>query len=322
MQPSVSSAATNGHFLTAVLEGLTGPGQKRLPPQFFYDDVGSALFEAISALPEYGLTRADRRLLVRHSRAIADRLPADVSILELGSGTGVKTAYVLRAVAARQRTLHYFPIDVSEAALSRCVTELSQIGSVHAIEGSFLDGLRQALARIPSDQPALVLFLGSTIGNFDQSDAVGFLRELRSLLRANDRLLIGADLVKPVDQLLLAYDDPAGVTAAFNLNLLSRMNRELGANFNLRRFRHFARWDARAKRVEMHLASREAQVVRIAAADFDISFETGETIWTESSHKYEVADLLDMASACGFRPAEMWTDEEWPFAESLWIAAD
>lgn len=320
MQPSASLTPDNAEFVQAVRDGLARSGQKSLPAKFFYDEVGSALFDAISVLPEYGLTRADGRILARYSRGIADRLPDEVTVLELGSGSGAKTAHVLRAIAARQRELHYYPIDVSERALSRCVADLSQFGRVHPVNAGFLDGVRGAIARVSPKQPVLVLFLGSTIGNFDRDESAGFLRELRSLLRANDRLLIGADLVKPLEQLLPAYDDPAGVTAAFNLNLLSRMNRELGADFNLRRFRHFARWDPSAKRIEMHLASRETQVVNIVAADCVVSFDTGETIWTESSHKYEVADLLDMAHASGFRPAEMWTDQEWPFAESLWIA--
>ena len=320
MQPSASLALSDSSFARAVRDGLAGIGPKRLAPEFFYDEVGSALFEAISVLPEYGLTRADRRLLIRHARSIAARLPEDVAVIELGSGSGTKTAHVLRPICARQKRLDYFPIDVSASALEHCGTELAAFATVHPIQASFLDGVKQAMAGVPAGATVLVLFLGSTIGNFDREHALTFLQQLRGSLRPNDRLLLGADLVKPVEQLLLAYDDPVGVTAAFNLNLLARMNRELGANFNLRRFRHFARYDSAAKRVEMHLASREAQNVSIPAAGCVIHFETGETIWTESSHKYEVSDLLDMAGSSGFRAAEMWRDQEWPFAECLWIA--
>jgi L-histidine Nalpha-methyltransferase len=180
--------------------------------------------------------------------------------------------------------------------------------------------LREALSRIPPGRRILVLFLGSTIGNFDRSTATAFLQSVRAVLTPGDLLLLGADLVKPVDRLLLAYDDPAGVTAAFNLNLLARINRELGADFDLSRFRHLARYDTGEERIEMHLQAMEEQSVNIASAECTVRFAAGETLWTESSHKYTMDGLDQIAQAGGFRVKASWTDDEWPFAESLWEA--
>lgn len=308
----------DSHFADAVRRGLGGAGQKRLPPEFFYDEVGSALFEVITLLPEYGLTRADRRLLARYSLEIVARAGGPSSVIELGSGSGAKTAHLLRAISHNGARPDYFAIDVSRSALERCRLELSGIASVTTIEAEFLDGVRQAMARVRPEQRVLVLFLGSTIGNFGRAASIEFLGRLRALLRPGGRLLMGADLVKPVEQLLPAYDDPAGVTAAFNLNLLARMNRELGARFDLRQFRHKVRWDAVESRVEMHLESMRAQSVWIEEAGCTARFEAGETLWTESSHKYTLGDLDRIAAASGFRAMESWVDEQWPFAECLW----
>lgn len=312
--PSLSRLAAD------VREGLTGL-PKRLPAEYFYDQVGSALFEAITVLPEYGLTRADGRILWRHSDDIVALAPTPVSVLELGSGSGTKTAHLLRSVAQRQGCAEYYPIDVSRAALDQCARELSKCANVHPIHDTFLDGLAAALSRVPSGGSVLLLFLGSTIGNFDRASAHDLLGQVNALLRTGDMMLIGADLVKPVAQLIAAYDDPAGVTAAFNLNLLARINRELGADFDLRRFRHEARYDTAEKRIEMHLVSEFDQSVRIPFANCTVRFEAGESIWTESSHKYEIGDLETMAAQGGFRVRHSWTDQEWAFAESLWEVA-
>ncbi len=306
-------------FATAVCDGLSST-PKTLPPEYFYDDVGSALFETITVLPEYGLTRADRRILANNAQAIARQAPNHCSVLELGSGSGSKTAHVLRAIARRQGRVDYYPIDVSKAALDCCERELSGIAEVHPVHASFVEGVRQALAHAGGG-PVLVLFLGSTIGNFDRDDAGNLLEQIRDELLEDDCLLIGTDLVKPVPELLLAYDDPAGVTAAFNRNLLARINRELGGNFDLRRFRHEARYNPRENRVEMHLVSMCSQSVEIQLASCVAMFQPGESIWTESSHKYEMSTVMDMARRAGFEVADSWTDEEWAFAESLWIAA-
>ncbi len=307
-------------FASEVKAGLTKPGQKELQAKYFYDDLGSALFEAITLLPEYGLTRADARLLRTYSPEIVDRIASPVIVAELGSGTGQKTRFLLNALRSSQSWLRYCPIDVSKLALDRCALELSPVAEVEPICESYIPGLRQAAhQRRPSDR-LLVLFLGSTIGNFPRSGAIDFLVELRQTLRPGDWLLLGADLVKPINQLLLAYNDPTGVTAAFNLNVLARANRELGANFNLRRFAHESSYDEQNQRVEMHLRSLTHQSVTIPGAGCRVEFGAGETIWTESSHKYQLQDLNDMASLTGFRTEAQWVDREWPFVETLWTA--
>lgn len=315
------ASASLERFAASVRDGLTKHPQKQLSPEYFYDEVGSALFEAITVLPEYGLTRADARILRRHASDIVRLAPLPISVLELGSGSGSKTSHILRSLAQRQGLVNYYPIDVSHAALDQCTKELSNAAQVHPIHATFVDGVRKALSRVPNGNRVLLLFLGSTIGNFDPASACDLLAQLRGVLAAGDMMLIGADLVKPVDDLIAAYDDPAGVTAAFNLNLLARINRELGANFDLRQFRHEARYDIHEKRVEMHLVARANQKVEVPGADCTVTFLAGESIWTESSHKYELRDLSALAAASGFRVIETWSDQEWPFAESLWLAA-
>jgi L-histidine N-alpha-methyltransferase len=307
-------------FAQCVRECLTKAGQKELPSKYLYDEVGSALFETICVLPEYGLTRADARLLETHAREIVDRLPSPIQVAELGSGTGKKTRWILEALSRRQRT-YYYPIEISPSALAACEKELGQIDlvSVVGFEKTYLEGLRAVVNGRDSQEHLLVLFLGSTIGNFDREAGDGFLREVRAILRAGDALLLGTDLEKSVATQILAYDDPAGVTAAFNMNLLARINRELGANFDLKSFRHEARWNAIDRRIEMHLKSLRPQTVSIPAADLQVMFGAGETIWTESSHKYQPAEVVAMAQRTGFRCDNQWIDAEWPFAQNLLI---
>ncbi|HTR34794.1 MAG TPA: L-histidine N(alpha)-methyltransferase [Bryobacteraceae bacterium] len=302
-------------FAGDVRNGLAKP-QKELHSKYLYDELGSSLFEAITHLPEYGLTRADERLLRTHAAEITGMLPSSVAVIELGSGTGRKTRHILEAI--RDAELRYFPIDVSVDALARCQRDLADVAEVHPLEQSYLDGMANAAAWRRPGESLLVLFLGSTIGNFERPCAVEFLRDLRRALRPGDFLLLGADLVKDRDAMLVAYDDPTGVTAAFNLNLLGRVNRELSANFDLRAFAHEARWNEHERRIEMHLRSRVRQNVLVAAADLRLEFLPGETIWTESSHKFHLAELAAMAEQCGFDVEGQWMDPEWPFAESLW----
>ena len=306
-------------FTYDVRRGLGQSGQKEVPSTYLYDAVGSALFEAITHLSEYGLTRADERLLRRHSAAIASRLPAGTAVAELGSGSGKKTRYLLEALT-KHRGLLYFPIDVSPTALAACKQELSSAASVIPLEHSYFEGLQIAAARRRPGEALLVLFLGSTIGNFDRAGARNkFLRTVASILSPGDALLLGTDLLKPQSQLILAYDDPAGVTAAFNLNLLARINRELDADFDLKQFTHEARYNLRHQRIEMHLRSLRSQSVNIRAAGFSVRFEEGETIWTESSHKFDLNQIPRLARASGFIHLESWVDFEWPFAENLWM---
>ena len=307
-------------FAAEVRADLSKP-QKELHSKYLYDELGSALFDAITRLPEYGLTRADERLLAEHAPAIA-RLARPSTIIELGSGTGEKTRHILGAMRAFEFSARYIPIDVSSKALERCEHDLAGIAEVRPIESSYLEGMELAASQRAPHESFLVLFLGSTIGNFERSAGLEFLGDVRSFLKHGDSLLIGADLVKGRDQLLSAYDDPIGLTAAFNLNLLGRVNRELGANFDLRNFAHEARWNESERRIEMHLRSRASQSVCIGGggfgASFNIRFQAGETIWTESSHKYRLDDLREMAEQAGFAIRAQWVDAEWPFVESLW----
>ncbi len=319
----VNAIPTNAtyEFALDVRAGLTRPGQKELPSKYFYDDVGSALFEVISHLPEYGLTRADERLLRRHADEIVDRLAGPVAVAELGSGSGKKTRWLLEALCRRQRTF-YYPVEISRSALAMCERELGNIDSISILgfEREYLDGLLDVAAYRQSGQRLLVLFLGSTIGNFDRCAGVKFLSEVRRILEPGDSLLLGTDLEKPIAQLLRAYDDELGVTAAFNLNLLARINRELEADFDLSQFAHVARINHEARSVEMHLRSSCRQTVSIPAAEVVVEFLEGETIWTETSHKYSVEEIFSIAGDAGFQCEAQWIDEPWPFAESLLIA--
>lgn len=308
-------------FAGDVRAGLTRAGQKELPSKYLYDNVGSALFEVISYLPEYGLTRADERLLRRHADEIVDRVAGPVAVSELGSGSGKKTRWLLEAFCRRQRT-SYYPIEISHSALVMCERELRDIDAISIVgfEREYLDGLLEVAAYRKSGQHLFVLFLGSTIGNFDRPAGMKFLAEVRRILEPGDSLLLGTDLEKPSSQLLPAYDDELGVTAAFNLNLLARTNRELGADFDLREFAHVAKINHEARSVEMHLQSKRRQVVSIPAAEVTVEFQEGETIWTESSHKYSADEIPETARAAGFRCETQWIDEQWPFAENLLIA--
>lgn len=318
--PAIATNTTS-EFAVDVHAGLTLRGQKELPSKYLYDEVGSALFEVICHLPEYGLTRADERLLRLYSDEIVDRVARPVAVAELGSGSGKKTRWILEAVSRRQPT-SYYPIEISHSALRMCQRELGDIDSLSIVgfEREYLDGLREIAAQREPDQHLLVLFLGSTIGNFDRPCGVRFLASVREILLSGDSLLLGTDLEKPAAQLLRAYDDELGVTAAFNLNLLARINRELGANFELKQFTHLARMNYWARSIEMHLQSKCRQKVSIPAAGISIEFKEGETIWTESSHKYSREEVCRMAVAAGFRCESQWIDEEWPFAENLLIA--
>ncbi len=307
-------------FAADVRASLTKPGQRELPSKYLYDEVGSALFETICVLPEYGLTRADARLLQKYAGEIVRRLPSPIQVAELGSGSGKKTRWILEALSRRQE-IYYYPIEISPYALAACEKELGQIDLVSIVgyEQPYLEGLRAVGEGREEQDHLLVLFLGSTIGNFDREAGEEFLREMRAILRPGDALLLGTDLEKSVELQLLAYDDPAGVTAAFNMNLLARINRELGADFDLSCFQHEARWNYAERRIEMHLRSLRRQTVRIPVASLRVMLDEDETIWTESSHKYKAEEIPGMAERTGFRCDGQWIDREWPFAQNLLI---
>jgi L-histidine Nalpha-methyltransferase len=308
-------------FSAEVRESLTKAGQRELPSKYLYDEVGSALFETICVLPEYGLTRADARLLEKYAREIVGRLPSPLQVAELGSGSGKKTRWILEALSRRQKT-YYYPIEISPSALAACAKELGQIDLVSVVghEQPYLEGLRTVAEGRGERDHLLVLFLGSTIGNFDRDAGEEFLSEMRELLQPGDALLLGTDLEKSIELQLLAYDDPAGVTAAFNLNLLARINRELGADFDLSCFKHQVRWNRVERRIEMHLRSTCRQTVHVPAASLRFMLDEDETIWTESSHKYQAEEIPEMAERTGFRCDGQWIDREWPFAQNLLIA--
>lgn len=307
-------------FANDVREGLGKP-QKELPSKYLYDDIGSELFEVITLLPEYGLTRAGQRLLQQHAGQIVARVPGPAMVAELGSGSGKKTRWILEAFSRRQFT-RYYPIDISAAALARSRSELGEIPFVSLVgfERDYLDGLLEVAARRRNGDHLLVLFLGSTIGNFDRPAGEEFLREVRAMMQPDDSLLLATDLEQPAHELELAYDDPLGVTAAFNLNLLARINRELDGNFDLKNFQHLAPYNTAERRIEMHLRARVAHTVEIPKAEMEVTFAAGETIWTESSHKFDLEEVRQMAGRAGFRCEAQWVDGEWPFAQNLWIA--
>lgn len=315
---SIAISPVVSQFAQDVADGLSNERQKQLAPRYFYDDLGSALFEAITLLPEYGLTRADERLLADHSREIASNIGSVSLIAELGSGSGRKTRHILRGWQSPDQKPLYRPIDVSPAALSACERELGNLSECRPIQGEWLEGLTAISSERTGSLPLLLLFLGSSIGNLDRDETLDFLRAIRSHLRPGDYFLLGADLVKDVERMIAAYDDPGGVTASFNLNVLGRINRELGGEFDLRSFAHEARWDSSQRRIEMHLLSCRDQDVQISALGTTFHFQAGETIWTESSHKFTEVELDGLALSTGFVPGDMWIDETWPFVEALW----
>ena len=316
----ISPAPSTQQFAQDVRAGLCRAGQKALPPKYFYDDLGSILFDAITRLPEYGITRAEQRLLEAHADEIAQCAQATLAI-ELGSGSAAKTRCVLEAML-RRAEVAYCGVEISHTALALAQRALDDLRglALHGVAADYLEGLDQALCLRPPHARVMLLFLGSSLGNFDDAGAHQFLRALRRALRPHDTLLLGNDLVKPESTLLAAYDDALGVTAAFNLNLLVRMNRELGADFSLARFRHQARFDPLRCDVEMHIVSTCDQLIRFRDAGFSVSLREGETIHTESSHKYSLAEIDDLASSSGFARGARWCDPEWPFASTLFVA--
>jgi L-histidine N-alpha-methyltransferase len=316
-----SAATPQTRFAADVRAGLGRSGQKELPSKYLYDAVGSALFDVICLLPEYGLTRAGERLLSRHAQAIIGPMRKPALVAELGSGSARKTRWILEALSGRHPTV-YCPIDISGAALEQAERELNRLESVNIVglEREYLDGLREVAAGRRDEQHLLVLFLGGTIGNFDREAADRFLAEVRQAMKPDDRLLLATDLEKPESQLIRAYDDPIGVTSAFNLNLLARINRELDADVDLDAFAHQARYDRRHRRVEMHLRSTRRQTVRIPGADLSVELREGETIWTESSYKFSLDEIPRMAQRSGFHCESQWVDREWPFAQNLLAA--
>jgi len=317
---TITSTATE--FATEVRRDLQ-LAPKQLQSKYLYDPLGSSLFEAICRLPWYRITRAENRLLIAHADAIVSALgPEPSTIVELGPGSGEKLAVLAEALHAFGGSARVHLIDISSQALEQTEQRLTRLQHVSVVghQSTYEVGLRRAAAARQGDGSMLVLLLGSNIGNFDTPEALAFLQRIRGVLQAGDFLLLGADLVKPEAELQLAYDDPLGVTAAFNKNLLVRINRELGGTFNLNAFEHRAAWNRLAQRIEMHLVSRAAQIVRIDASGISVPFVRGEHIWTESSYKYEPDQIEHMGVECGFAVRDQWIDDDARFALSLMVS--
>jgi L-histidine Nalpha-methyltransferase len=297
---------------------------KQLQSKYLYDALGSSLFEAICRLPWYRITRAEMCLLTRHAADIVDALGDDpgATIVELGCGSGEKLMLLAEALRARGASARVHLIDISSQALEQTEQRLNGFHhfSVVGHQSTYEDGLRRAVASREDGSPMLVLLLGSNIGNFDTPAAAAFLARIRAALDPGDLLLLGADLTKPERDLLLAYDDPLGVTAAFNRNLLVRINRELGGDFNLDAFAHRAVWNAEQQRVEMHLVSLADQTARVRASSLVVRFRRDEWIWTESSYKYSAEQLIDMGAHAAFAARDQWIDDDARFALTLFSA--
>jgi dimethylhistidine N-methyltransferase len=293
---------------------------KQLQSKYLYDALGSSLFEAICRLPWYHITRAETDLLARHADAIVAALgDAYGTIVELGCGSGEKIMFLAEALGRTGGHARVHLIDISSQALEQTEQRLNRLRHVSVVGhwSTYEEGLRTAVAARRGDSTMLVLLLGSNIGNFDPPAAAQFLERIRATLAPGDLLLLGADLVKPERELLVAYDDPLGVTAAFNKNLLVRINRELGGEFSLATFDHLAVWNESQHRIEMHLVSRIEQQVRISSSGPVINFERGERIWTESSYKYEPDGIIEMGAESGFAAHDQWIDEKAGFALTL-----
>ena len=306
-----------------VREGLVGR-PKRLPAWLFYDCAGSRLFEAITKLPEYYLTRTERGIFLRASEQILERASAGrrLRIAELGAGSAEKTRLLLKAAVERQGTVLYEPVDVSASALDGAKRRIErEIPAVtvapRVMDYTDGDGRKLPLGAIDEDESRLVLYIGSSIGNFELHQAARLLRRVRAGLEPGDAMLLGVDLVKDEATLVAAYDDAQGVTAAFNRNVLVRLNRELDADFDAEAFAHRAVWNRAASRMEMHLASRIAQRVNVGALDLTVEFAVGETIHTENSYKYQPGQAEALLKETGFRAEATWTDERGWFAVCL-----
>lgn len=304
-----------------VRKGLTGD-QKRFLPKYFYDELGSQLFEAICLLPEYYLTRAENEILSRYADEIARSVEGQKTLVEMGSGSASKTRLVIEALLRSQPELLFMPVDISYSALESSSRILLQSYPRLKIEGFAADyfaGLAE-LGKKPRRR-TLALFLGSNISNFDLDEALRFLNAMRSVLREGDALLLGADLKKDPAVLEAAYNDALGVTSAFNLNVLARINRELGGGFDLHNFRHKAFYNESAGRIEIYIESLVNQRVRIEKLDLDVEFAAGELIHTENSYKYDREGIERLASATRFKYTRRWLDSQERFTSNLLLAA-
>jgi L-histidine Nalpha-methyltransferase len=303
-------------YIDEVMLGLTSR-PKTLPCKLFYDDRGSQLFEEITRLPEYYPTRTEFGILQDSAKEIVSAAGTPVSIVELGAGTATKTSALLRAFARRQLRVKYYPVDISASALGdakdRIKAECQNV-TVLPVVADFSHGFH-FLREIPGRK--LVLYLGSSIGNFEWNDAIAMLRKVREQLTPGDALLLGTDMVKPPEILVPAYDDAQGVTAQFNKNILVRLNRELDANFDVDSFRHIAEWAPTRSRMEIFLESTRPQKVALSIPRLTIRFREGERIHTENSHKYTLEMVERMLCVSGFKLEKIWFDRQKWFGLNL-----
>ena len=320
---SISSNDQNG-FTEDVRAGLTAT-PKTLKPKYLYDALGSLLFEAICLLPEYYLTRAETEIFERRAVEIVAQLPAPITVVELGSGSSIKTRLLIEAILARQPRLRYQPIDISETILEQSAKQLLEDYSGLRITAHAADYTRGIASIERKDgEKVLALLLGSNIGNYMPDEARELLRQIRNALRPGDGLLLGADLKKSRETLEAAYNDALNLTAAFSRNLLLRINRDLNADFDLRQFKHRAFFNEGQSRIEIHLVSLIEQKVNIRAAEsqppLQVEFKSGETIHTENSYKYDLEALAALAKATGFTPSRVWFDSGGRFSCNFWLA--
>lgn len=303
-----------------VRNGLTAH-PKRFLPKYFYDELGSQLFEAICLLPEYYLTRAENEILTNYADEIAASLEGHKTLLEMGSGSASKTRLVIEALLREQTELLFIPLDISATALessSRILLQSYPRLRIEAYAADYFAGLAE-LAKKQRGR-TLALFLGSNISNFDKDEAIRFLKAMRNVLKNGDALLLGADLKKDRALLEAAYNDALGVTSAFNLNVLARINRELGGTFDLHAFKHRAFYNQSLGRIEIYIESRKEQVVRIEKLNLEVSFAEGELIHTENSYKYDLGDIANLASTTGFQCIKSWLDSQERFSSNLLLA--
>ncbi len=320
-----TSVEVVGPVAAAVREGLTGT-PKTLSPWLFYDAVGSQLFEEITRLPEYYLTRTERGILAACADDVLEEMGGAVTVVELGAGTATKTGLLLAAAARRQGGVLYQPIDVSETALEEARENLEATIPGVEVRAQVANYITEAIrVERPGGEKVLALYIGSSIGNFSPEQAREILRNLRAQLQPGDALLLGTDLApgetKSVERLVAAYDDAAGVTAAFNLNVLTRVNRDLGTDFEVGQFRHAVRWNEGESRMEMHLESLECQTVRVpadaAGDELTVEICQGETIHTENSYKFSEAAIQELLEGAGFAVSRTFHDGERLFAVTL-----
>ena len=328
----VTDQSTQTAVADAVREGLSA-SPKWLPAWLFYDAEGSRLFERITVLPEYYLTRTERAIfngyadgmidaaLSTYAVATGDGEAKKLRLLELGAGSASKTGILLSAAVRRQGATEYLPVDVSETAMESACSGIARALSGVQVLPQVANYVTDELSIPRHSGPTMALYIGSSIGNFAPGEAVEILSKLRGQLKPGDSLLLGTDLVKASDLLLSAYDDSSGVTEAFNLNILRRINRDLRAGFDLATFRHEAIWNADASRMEMHLCSTRAQTVRVPALGQSFKFAAGETIHTENSYKFKPESIAHLLQSAGFRTVETWTDEQNWFAVTLAVVA-